>query len=254
MPQQLVKLVKEETSSDIKVHISGKTLWVFAPMDNLVDEKTAEWQKPALEQLNKITNVVHRVILSSDAPIDFIVISAADVKKFGIELLAIEYTNDLKEAVLERFSRGEYFMRSIRDVRFDPLLIGDELGENRPYHDITLKEFICLQIIHRTKNIFARDKTLGSLFELKTTSWSEKFGILKLEFEFIRKRYDLNPEEEKIDPLETVKMVTAKTVTTYDQKDIEAVELTDTFSKETKKLTIKELKSLKIDLPEDLEI
>ncbi|MFA5039666.1 MAG: hypothetical protein WC732_08340 [Candidatus Omnitrophota bacterium] len=253
MPQQLTKVVKDELKADVHVRVVGKTLWIFVPMDNLIDEQTAAWQKSGLETLNKIMNVAHRVILSTDAPVEFLAVAAADVKKFGVELLALEYIQDLREAVLEKFSRGEYFMRSIRDVRFNPLLIGDILGENRAYHDITFEEFISMQIIHRAKNIFAKDKTLSPLFELKTTSWTEKFGILKIEFEFVRKKYDLSPEEEKINPLETVTMITAQTIRNYDFKDIQAVELTDTFSKETVKLSLEELGKVQVKLPEYTE-
>ena len=250
MPDQLTRLIKEEAKVDVRVRVVGKTLWVFLPMENMVNGKTGTWEPKSLEKFNDVMNTIHRVMLSSDAPIDFIAFVAADIKKFGVQFLVIDYLQDLKEAVLERFSRGEFFMRSVRDISFDPMLIGDTLGENIDYHDITFGEFISLQIIHRTKNLFARNKTLDSLFDLKTTSWEEKFGILKIELEFIRKRYDLNPQEEKIKPLDEVVMVAAQTFHNYDFKDIQAVELTDTFADETKKLTLADLEKVKVTLPE----
>ena len=114
---QLVKLVKDEQKIDIACHTSGKTLWVYIPLNNLIEEKTMGWNIPGVERMNKVLDSVHRVILSSDAKIDFLAFIGADVKKYGVELLIIEYIPDIQQAVLEKFSRGEFFMRSVRDVR-----------------------------------------------------------------------------------------------------------------------------------------
>ncbi len=250
MPQQLARMVKNEVGIDIHIRITGKTMWIYVPMTDLIEEKTAGWNKAGLEKLNKIMNAAHRVILSTDAKLDFLAVVGADIKKFGVALLTVEYIPDLEQAVLEKFSRGEYFMRSVRDVRFDPTLIGDTTGETQSYRDITFDEFICMQIIHRAKSLFARDKKLNNLFELKTTSYTQKFGILKLEFEFMRKRYDLSPEEETIKPLDYVKQIAAEVIQNYNYKDIQGVELTDTFSEETAKLSLDELRKIKVELPE----
>ncbi|MDD5019911.1 MAG: hypothetical protein PHH75_05195 [Candidatus Omnitrophica bacterium] len=250
MPQQLTRMVKDEFQVDVHVRISGKTLWIYVPLDDLIETEAGGWNKEGLEKINKVINATHRVILSTDAPIDFVAVLGADIKSYGVELLALEYVPDLKQAMMEKFSRGEYFMRSVRDVRFDPTVIGDLTGETRRYRDVTFDVFVCMQIMHRAKTLFAKDKLLSNLFELKTTAWTQKFGILKLEFEFLRKRYDLSPEEENIKPLDTVKMIAAEVIRNYGYKDIQGVELTDTFSEESVKLNLEELEQLEIDLPE----
>ena len=249
----LTKLVREEQKIDITPHISGKTLWVFVPMTNLVDDKTMAWNKDGLELLNKVLTSVHRVILSSDAKMNFIAFIGADIKKFGVAFEIIEYAPDLQEAVLEKFSRGEFFMRSVREVNYSPALIGDTTGESLQYHDITMEKFICLQIIHRARNLFIRDKVLKNLFEIKTTSWNERFGVFKLDFEFLKKRYDLTAEEEKIKPLNYITMIASQVINAYNYKNLQAVEIKDTFSGETVKATALELKKIKIKLPEFTE-
>ena len=249
---QLVKLVKDEQKIDIACHTSGKTLWIYIPLNNLIDEKTMAWNIPGIERMNKALDAVHRVVLSTDAKIDFLAFIGADIKKYGVELLIIEYIPDIKQAVLEKFSRGEFFMRSVRDVRFDPTLIGDSSGESRKYYDIPFDQFICMQIVNRTKNIFVKDKQLSNLFEVKSTNWEEKFGIIKLEIEFLKKRYDLSAAEEAIKPIDYVKMIAAQVVTTYDYKNLQAVEITDTFSKDTARFSLADLKKVKINLPEFL--
>ena len=117
---QLTKFVKDEQKTDITCHVSGKTLWVYIPLNNLVNEKTMGWNLPGVEKMHAVLDVVHRVVLSTDAKIDFLAIIGADIKKYGVELLIIEYIPDIQQAVLEKFSRGEFFMRSVRDVRYRP--------------------------------------------------------------------------------------------------------------------------------------
>lgn len=246
----LTKLNREENNIPVTPRIAGETLWIYAPIEGLIDEKTLAWNKEALEKLNKVMNTVHRVLLSTDAKITFAGIIAADIKKFGIEFIIIEYVPDLREAVLEKFSRGEFFLRSVREVNVNPSLIGDKTGENLQYQNITFDEFLSLQIIHRAKSLFAKDKKLSNLFEVKSSSWSVKFGVLKIDMEFLKKRYDLTQEEEKIDPLDTLEMIAASVLKTYDYKDVQAVELTDTFTQKSVKRSREELKKVRIKLPE----
>lgn len=247
---QLTKLVKEERKIDITCHITGKTLWVYLPLQNLVDEEKVTWSSAGLEEISKVLSIVHRIILSTDAKLNFLSIIAADVKKYGVELMTLEYIPDIKEAILEKFSRGEFFSRSIKDVGFNADAINDLTGESKKFYDVTFEQFAALQIIHRTKNLFAGDKTLDGLFDIRSTSWSEKFGIVKIEFEFMKKKYNLTLEQEKIKPLDYAKMIAALVVKNYNFKDFQVIELTDTFSKESIKLSPQDLKKVKINLPE----
>ncbi len=250
----LTKLVKTEANLDILAQVTGKTLWIYFPSENLIDEKNLGWNAKGLEEASKILSITHRILLSSDAKIDFISAVAADVKNYGVELQTIEYVPDVKEAVLERFSRGEFFMRSVRDITMDPKRINDRSGESKRFYDITFDEFLSLQIIHRTKDLFSKDKRLEKIYEIKSTSWSQKFGVLKIDIECLKKKYDLTPEEEALKPLELITMIAAKVIGIYNYHDkMQAIELTDTFTKETRRLTSAELKKVKITLPEFLD-
>lgn len=250
----LTKLIKAEVNADVISQIVGKTLWIYFPSEKLIDEEDMAWSEGGLEDVGKALSVAHRVLLSTDAPVDFICIVAADVKNFGLQLQTIEYIPDVKEAILERFSRGEFFMRSVRDVSLDPKTVNDRAAESKKFYDITFDQFLSLQIIHRVKSLFLKDKQLEKIYEVKSSSWSQKFGVLKIDIEFMKKRYDLTPEEEAIRPLDLVTMIAAKVINAYHYHGkMQAIELTDTFTKETKKLTSEELKKVKINLPELLD-
>lgn len=245
----LPKLIQDEYQIKTSCHIVGRTLWVYVPLENLVDEEKMSWSSDGLETMGKAIGVAHRVILSTDAKFNFLCVVAVDVKKFGVELNALEYVPDVKEAVLEKFSRGDFFSRSVRDIAYRASAIGDLTGEKFRYYDISFDEFLMRQIIHRAKSLFVKDKKLEELFDLKTTAWDQKFGILKMDFEFIRKKYGLKPEDENLDPLVYVQMLCADSVKNYDYKTFQEIQLTDTFTDKTLKLTPEDLKKTKINLP-----
>jgi len=250
LARQLTKLAKEEANIQVSSHITGKTLWVYIPLYDLIKEKDMGWNEKGLEKVSQVLSIVHRIILSTDANLDFAVTVASDIKNFGIQLSTFEYLPDVRQAILEKFSRGEFFMRSIKDVTYNPAAIGDIAGESMQYYDVTFDHFLGLQVVHRVKNLFAKDKALSKVFELKSSALSEKFGLIKIDLEFLKKTYILTPEEEKLKPLDYVKMITAQTVKGYDYKNFQAFELKDTFSGETARLDAAELKKIKIDLPE----
>jgi len=251
LTQDIPKRVDEEHGIEATATIVGKTLWVYVPMEDLIEEETMTWHLPALERFSKVISVVHRMALSTDAHLDFLVFVAADIKHMGLEFIAMERLSDLKEAMLERFSRGEYFMRSIRDVGINPEGQGDRTGATRRFYDVSFDEFICLQIIHRIKSRFGRDELLSERYEVRSTTWSQKFGILKIDVEFVKKRYDPLPAGTDRPPLEWMKMIAARVVKTYDYYDkFQAIELHDSFAGERVTLTPEDLRETKIDLPE----
>ncbi|HQP91303.1 MAG TPA: hypothetical protein PLU24_01355 [Candidatus Omnitrophota bacterium] len=228
----------------------GKTLWLYVPTEDLLDEKDLSWSEKGLLKMGQVISIVHRAILSTDAQLDFVIIIFSDVKKFGVRLINYEYIPDIKEAMFERFSRGEFFKRSIKDVTVVPEAIGDLTGDSVEYYDMTFDHFLGLQVVHRTKNFFLKDKTLSRLFELKSISQTEKFGTIKIDMEFMRKSYIITPEEEKINPLDYVTQIAAQVAKNYNYRDLQGFELKDSFSGETKTLDIEALKKIKIELPE----
>jgi hypothetical protein len=245
------RIAKAETNLDVTAQIVGKTLWVYFPSKNLVDPATMTWNTPGLEDVSKIMTIAHRVALSTDAKLNFLATIGADNAHFGLEFVSIEYIPDLKEVMMERFSRGEYILRSVRDIGYNPDALEDPTGSGRRFHDITFDEFIGLQILHRAKNFFIKDKKLSSIYDIKTSAWSQKFGIFKIRVEFVKKRYDLTPKENKIKPVAILGMIAAQVMNTYDYYGkFQAVDLTDSFSDDTLRLSADELKKCKVDLPE----
>lgn len=174
---------------------------------------------------------------------------ACDINAFGFQIITTEYLQDFKEAVFEKFSRGEYFQRSLKEFRTASETIGDKTGASLRYQDINFDEFICKQIIHRTEIVFSQDKTLKKIFDIRSSSWSQKFGIYRIELELFKKTYNLPDDENKIDPLDYIKMIVALTVKNYNLKNFQVFEITDTFTEKTVKVTPEDINKIKINLP-----
>ncbi len=124
-------------------------------------EKTQEYKysKSTLEKNNNVWKVVRRVVFSldrskSDEP-KFYCLITADIKN-GFFMTEIFYYLDLKKVSYEYISWGEYQHRAIQDVDLNPQFIGDKKGNSVAYKDITMREFITGQILHRIKLKFQR--------------------------------------------------------------------------------------------------
>lgn len=250
LTSQLTQIAKDEEKTDVLCRIVGRTLWVYIPMADLVDEQKATWNSAGLEKMSKIISLSHRVLLSTNAGLDFLAVVGANVKKFGVELMSLEYVPDIHEAIMEKFSRGEFFLRSIRDVSFHA--VDDEKGmgdATARFYDVSFGRFLALQIVHRMKHLFAKDKNLSRVFELKSTASKDESGLVTIEMEFLRKSYDVGPNEAG-DPFEFAKMTAAAVARNYDYRGFKTIELTDTFSGRTQLLTPQALKATAIKLPD----
>jgi hypothetical protein len=231
--QSIQDICKKEYNLDVKAHLAGDTLWVYLAVEDLLvksdkpekyvekfiversqdipsidslkfeylikpiqdTEKTQEYtyNKAVLDKINNVWKVLRRVVFSLNrsetGEPKFYSLITADIKK-GFEMKEVFYYLDLKKVSYEYISWGEYQHRSIQDVNLNPQIIGDKDGNYIDYKDITMQEFIIGQILHRIK------------------------------LKFNKPEVDKNADIDK----EVIKII-AYTVTTYDFKDFDTVEL-----------------------------
>jgi hypothetical protein len=166
-------------------------------------EKTQEYKynKSVLEKNNNVWKVLRRVVFSlertKNSEPKFYCLVTADIKN-GFFMREIFYYLDLKKVSYDYISWGEYQHRAIQDVDLNPQFIGDKEGAYLDYKNITMREFIIGQILHR----------------------------IKLKFQ--KPEVDRNADIDK----EIIKII-AYTVKTYDFKDFDTVELKNLASKNT---------------------
>jgi len=119
LTESVVKLCKREYGIDIDVQLAGKTLVIYLPLTNLFNLKLA-LSESAQEKIQDALLSASRVVLSTDAAIDFYCIIAQDIRLPEIQLVIIKYIDDVKRAFFHDISRGEYFKRSIIDINENP--------------------------------------------------------------------------------------------------------------------------------------
>ena len=119
LAESVVKLCKKEYGIDIDVHLAGKTLVIYLPLTNLFDLRLA-LSESAQDKIQDALLSASRVVLSTDADINFYCVITQDMRMPEIQLVIIKYVDDVKRAFVHDISRGEYFKRSLIDINENP--------------------------------------------------------------------------------------------------------------------------------------
>jgi hypothetical protein len=117
-------------------------------------EKSQEYvfNKKAQEKISNSIQVLRRVILSMNRrerdEMRFFILVAADIKN-GLELTETIYAQDLIKVTYGFISPDEYRHRVSINSALSLSVVGDKAGKHIEYKDMTLREFIARQIVHR---------------------------------------------------------------------------------------------------------
>ena len=198
-PEKYVEKFLLERNDALPDSGSLKFAYLIKPIEDRQKSQEYKYNKSVLEKNNNVWKVLRRVVFSLDRSKSgepkFYSLITADIKN-GFFMKEIFYYLDLKKVSYDYISWGEYQHRAIQDVDLNPQLIGDKEGNHVDYKDITMREFIMGQILHRIK--------------------------LKFQKPEVEKNSDIDKEIIKI---------IAYTVKTYDFKDFDAVELENLVNK-----------------------
>lgn len=203
--ESVIELCKEEYNIDVKVNVIGKTLAIYIPLPSLFDI-TLSINDEAQEMIQNVVLSASRVVLSTDAGIEFYCVIAQDVRLPEIQIIVIKYVDDVKRAFFSDISRDEYFKRSIFDMNINPQSrkeksiknifkkydvspeweekVLDEFFRSQPVEledfgywqdrfyikEITLAEFLAEAMAYRIKMRFREDKELLRKFMTKEVS------------------------------------------------------------------------------------
>jgi len=119
LEESVVDLCKKEYDIDIDVHLAGETLVTYLPLTNLFNLKLG-LSENAQDKVQDVLLSASRVVLSTDAEIEFYCVIAQDVRLPEIQLVIIKYVDDVKRAFYRDISRSEYFKRSLIDINENP--------------------------------------------------------------------------------------------------------------------------------------
>jgi len=170
--ESIVKLCKEEYGIDIKSKVIGNTLAIFIPLPSLLDV-TLGMNKEAQEMIQDVLLSTSRVVLSTDAPVEFYCVIAQDKRLPELQVIVMKYVDDVKRAFFYDISRGEYFKRTIFDININP-----QSRKEQPIRDIIRKEYnVSPELEEEVLNKFFRSEPLA----LKDFGyWQNRFYVKKI--------------------------------------------------------------------------
>jgi len=114
---EVQKLNKKEYDIDADVKMVGNTLIVRILVDNLMGVLLSGDSAEGKKVWDSMT-VLSRVCLSTDAPIQFFVVVAADRAEPSNSFVFTRYVEDVKRVMLDDISRGEFLDQTLIEMRF----------------------------------------------------------------------------------------------------------------------------------------
>ncbi|MBN1587743.1 MAG: hypothetical protein JW937_10010 [Candidatus Omnitrophica bacterium] len=170
--EQLQGMVKKEYGRDVKAFLKGKTLWVYMPLEQGLLSKGFGVSEEASDAIEDIVLCTHRIAMSTDdQAIQYYTIVVSDTSQIGAEFTLIGAVQDIKRARLLDISRSEFQKRLIREVKLNPLALGDSEGDHLRLTDISKSRFLAEQITRRIKQVIAEDPVLKERYEARAADW-----------------------------------------------------------------------------------
>ena len=160
-------LVKKEYNLESKASLVGNTLYLDIKLED-ISSTEAKKLTAMLEKLQGAVLSIVRVSLSTDAKVNFMVVTASDpVWKFGIRI--IEQLQDIKDYLYMKISRGDYEGRLVMEI---------DIGHGGAINytsdrEITTDEFIGRLIVSQFNMVLRSNPFLSILmdkYELKYIS------------------------------------------------------------------------------------
>lgn len=192
VPQSIQDIAKKEYKMDLEARVTGTTVGAVLYTDSLLDEK-GQIPKEVYEKMGKAMQVVTRVALSTDLPLEFCTVSLRDQKSAN-ELVITRSLEDTKRANADAIGVEE----SINRTLFGQSRYKSETPEPPAYDlkEIKLESFLTEQIVQRIRLSFVKDgkEELSQPFVLVDGTYEEKDGARVFDFSLIALKFT-SPKE-----------------------------------------------------------
>lgn len=202
LPEAVKSVCKIEYNMDVEVTVVGRTMGIYYPMKGLLDVGMGV-SKDAWDTISNLLLIASRVVLSTDADIDFYCVITQDARLPELQVVIVKYVDDIKMSLYQNISRDESFKRTLFTINLTPQAekertieqvfnrldieentrqeVLDEFFRSPPTRlndigywrgifylkDVNLNEFLAAQIANRMKMDFRRDRKLLEMFNYK---------------------------------------------------------------------------------------
>jgi len=205
LEESIVDLCQKDFGVSVTTKIAGNTVAVRFSTENLFDGMF-NLNPEASRKINDVIMAVSRIVLSTDAELDFYIIFAQDPEIPDLEIVYIRYVKDVKRFMYGGMSRDDYTKRAIIAIKTPPQAererilrelfakldiektdemvdeyaqqeeeasgIGEISYWNNKFFikDIGIEEFLAIQIADRIRIEFKNDNEINRWYELKTSN------------------------------------------------------------------------------------
>ena len=155
IPSTIQQICTDEYKMNVTVKMVGHTLAVHLHHEGILEAigNRIELADTANEILGNVIEVIHRVILSSDAEIRFYLVLASDPKVPGVAFSLVRYLDDVKRANANMLTPTEFYSRTVFDLR-QVGTVGLSLDQLVP-GDIQMEQFLSWQLAKRIQGRLA---------------------------------------------------------------------------------------------------
>ena len=148
LPQAVQSICKIEYDMEVDVTVVGSTMGIYYPMEGLLDVGMGI-SEPAWDKISNLILIASRVVLSTDADIDFYCVITQDARLPELQVAIIKYVDDIKRSMVRNISRGESFKRTLFSINLTPQAtkersiekVFDKLGVEESTRKKVLDEF-----------------------------------------------------------------------------------------------------------------
>jgi hypothetical protein len=227
------KICRDEYGIKTDSRVTGKTLGAVFYMDNVLDAK-GQLAKEVHEQMGKVMQVLTRVALSTDLPLDYCTVLLRD-RVFANELVITRSVDDTKRANAEMIGIEESINRTVFGQRSF-----QAAEQKQPFalKEITQGGFLAEQIVQRVRYQLSKDpkdETNASLL-LMDGAFDAKDGNRTLRFSYVL----LKPENPKKMLLDVFHQA-AKVIDFYKFKNYDKIEVLDYMNRQRLSLKTEEV-------------
>ncbi|MFH1414403.1 MAG: hypothetical protein ABIG56_06115 [Candidatus Omnitrophota bacterium] len=226
------KICKEEFGLDVVTKRSTNTLWIYAPMDKLLDKdygivEGKVFDEEISHELNNILSSIGRVLLSSENNLEFYVMVASDIKA-GLDYTIAGNVLDTQKSYAGVIPWTEVNRRYVIGFAENPEAIDDATGEHIQAFDIRFEDFLVALISQRITAKF-QDENWKEYFEVEKSNGY--FADNTLFFEYSIKQ--IKPLDEEIDIKQEILKIIFYCVDTYEFRGFSEVRLIDLLKQDT---------------------
>jgi len=164
----LQSLCATEYQLPVRVQLVGHDVTVICAIEGLLKSSGGQVEfsptTKANEQLGNVVEAIHRVTLSVDWPIEFYAIIATDPTVPGAWLMLVRCLEDVRRVYASAIPTMEFFQRTVLNLQYDPAQPLD--ADRVALRDMTLEQFLTLQMSKRLQNLFRADPHFQSAYDV----------------------------------------------------------------------------------------